>query len=602
MPPARLGASLSDKPIHLVVPVPPAGTFDIVARLVANALQQRLGQQFVVENRGGAGTNLGTGLVAHAAPDGYTLLLAGSPGAINATLYHNLDFSFARDIAPVASIERAPLIMVVNPALAAKTVAEFISYAKSNPGKINMGSGGVGSTGHVAGELFNMMAGLKMAHVPYRGEAPAITDLLGGQVQVVFSTPGSVMSAVKSGTLRALGVTSAKRMDVLPDVPAIAETLPGYEAVSWAGIGAPAHTPADDHRQAQQGDQCRVGRCPSSKRSLAEFGAIVDDRLAGRFRQIHRRRNRQVGEGGQVREHQGRLEPPPHKLRSEERHETCSQTISAIWPRALRQCRRPSRLAWADTYPSRPVRIVVGFPPGAATDIVGRLIAQTLSERLGQQFFVDNRPGAGSNLAADVVAKCGARRLYAVGDDRHQRGQRDALHKNLDFDFMHDLVPVARTIMSANVLVVNLSVPAKTVPEFIAYAKANPGKLNYASYGFGTAPNMAAELFNMMAGIDLVHVPYHSNFMPDLLSGQVQLAFLPVPLIIGFIRGGKVRALGGQRREAFGCAAGRAADRAIRAGLPGGHLARHRRAEGHARRRSSISCTTTSTRSSPIRR
>src|SRR5580692_2805888 len=200
------------RPIHMIVPVPAGGTFDIVARLVAQALSQRLGQQIVIDNRGGAGTNIGTATVAHAAPDGYTLLLAGSPGAINATVYTNLDFSFARDIAPVASIERAPLIMVVNPSLPPKTVTEFISYAKTNAGRVNMGSGGVGSTGHVAGELFNMMAGLKVAHVPYRGEAPAITDLLGGQMQVVFSTPGSVMSGVKAGTLRALGVTSAKRM------------------------------------------------------------------------------------------------------------------------------------------------------------------------------------------------------------------------------------------------------------------------------------------------------------------------------------------------------------------------------------------------------
>jgi tripartite-type tricarboxylate transporter receptor subunit TctC len=231
------------KPVRLVVPVPPAGTFDIVARLVANTLSQRLGQQIVIDNRGGAGTNLGTGIVAHGTPDGYTLLLAGSPGAINATLYHNLDFSFARDLAPVASIERAPLIMVINPASPAKTVSQFISYEKANTGKINMGSGGIGSTGHVAGELFNMMAGLKMAHVPYRGEAPAVTDLLAGQIQVIFSTPGSVMSYVKANTLRALGVTSATRMDVLPDVPAIAESLAGYEAVSWAGISAPAGTP-----------------------------------------------------------------------------------------------------------------------------------------------------------------------------------------------------------------------------------------------------------------------------------------------------------------------------------------------------------------------
>src|SRR5580704_6167340 len=207
------------RPVHLIVPVPAGGTFDIVARLVAQSVSERIGQQIVIENRGGAGTNIGTAVVAHATPDGYTLLLAGSPGAINATLYTNLDFSFARDIVPVASIERAPLIMAVNPAFPAKTVAEFIAYAKSN-----MGSGGVGSTGHVAGELFNLMAGLKIAHVPYRGEAPSVTDLLGGQIQVMFSTPGSVMNFVKAGTLRALAVTSAKRMDVLPDVPALAET------------------------------------------------------------------------------------------------------------------------------------------------------------------------------------------------------------------------------------------------------------------------------------------------------------------------------------------------------------------------------------------
>jgi tripartite-type tricarboxylate transporter receptor subunit TctC len=202
-----------------------------------------------------------------------------------------------------------------------------------------------------------------------------------------------------------------------------------------------------------------------------------------------------------------------------------------------------SRLARADTYPSRSVRIVVGFPPGAATDIVGRLMAQSLTQKFGQQFFVENKPGAGSNLAADLVAKASpdGYNLLAM---TVTNAVNQTLYKNLSFDFMRDLVPVARTIRSANVLVVNLSVPAKNVAEFVAYAKANPGKLNYASYGFGTAPNMAGELFNMLAGTKLVHVPYHSNFMPDLLSGQVQLSFLPVPLIIGFIRSNQVRALG----------------------------------------------------------
>jgi tripartite-type tricarboxylate transporter receptor subunit TctC len=262
------------RPIHLVVPVPPGGTFDIVARLVAQSLSERLGQQVVIENRGGAGTNIGTAVVAHATADGYTLLLAGSPGAINATLYDNLDFSFARDIAPVASIERAPLIMAVNLTFPAKTVPEFISYAKTNPGKINMGSGGVGSTGHVAGELFNLMAGLKMAHVPYRGEAPAVTDVLGGQVHVIFSTPGSVINFVKSGTLRALAVTSSKRMDILPDVPALAESVPTYEAVSWAGIGAPSGTSAEIIDKLNRETNAALAD-PKLKAQLAAFGAIV---------------------------------------------------------------------------------------------------------------------------------------------------------------------------------------------------------------------------------------------------------------------------------------------------------------------------------------
>jgi tripartite-type tricarboxylate transporter receptor subunit TctC len=262
------------RPIHLIVPVPPAGTFDIVARLAAQPLSQRLGQQIVIDNRGGAGTNIGTAAVAHATADGYTLLLSGSPGAINATLYTNLDFSFARDLIPVASIERAPLIMVVNPSFPAKSVSDFIAYAKANPAKINMGSGGVGSTGHVAGELFNLMAGIKMAHVPYRGEAPSVTDIIAGQIQVMFSTPGSVVSFIKAGTLRALGATGVKRMDILPDVPAVAEAVPGYEAVSWAGISAPANTPAAIVDRLNQ-ETNTVLADPALQARYAEFGAKV---------------------------------------------------------------------------------------------------------------------------------------------------------------------------------------------------------------------------------------------------------------------------------------------------------------------------------------
>ena len=267
------GLDYPTKPIHLVVAVPPGGYFDIVGRLVAESLSERLGQHVIVENRAGAGTNVGTGFVAHAPADGYTLLVCGSPSAINATLYDNLDFVFARDIAPVASISRGPLIMAVNPALPAKTVAQFISYAKANPGKVNMGTGGIGSTGDVAGALFSMMAALKITRVPYRGEVPAVTDLIGGQVHVVFVNAASAINFVKAGTLRALGVSSSTRMNILPDVPAIAEVVPGYEASGWIGIGAPANTPTEIiNRLNKEANTALVD--PKFVARLAELGVV----------------------------------------------------------------------------------------------------------------------------------------------------------------------------------------------------------------------------------------------------------------------------------------------------------------------------------------
>ena len=233
------------RPVRILVGSPPGGTLDIVARLIAQWLTQRLGQSFVIENRAGAGTNIAADAVAHATPDGYTLLLAASPNAINVTLYDKLNFDFMRDIIPVAAIERAPLLMAVNPSFPAKTAAEFIAYAKANPGKINQGSGGIGSTGHVAGELFKMMAGVEIAHVPYRGEPPALTDLIGGRVQVVFSTAGSLVGYMKAGTLRALAVTTKTELPALTGVPLLADAVPGYDATSWVGIAAPRRTPAE---------------------------------------------------------------------------------------------------------------------------------------------------------------------------------------------------------------------------------------------------------------------------------------------------------------------------------------------------------------------
>src|SRR5215510_2787113 len=233
------------RPVRLVVPFGSAGATDITARLVGQWLSERLGQQFIIENRPGAGGNIGTEAVVRAPADGYTVLLAATLNTINATLYDKLNFNFIRDIAPVACIIRTPLIMVVNPAVPAKTVTEFIAYAKHNAGKVTMASAGTGTTAHIAGELFKMMTGIDMLHVPYRGGAPALTDLMGGQVQVYFTPLPESISTIKGGKVRALAVTTAKRSQALPDVPTIGESVPGFEASTWQGIGAPRNTPAE---------------------------------------------------------------------------------------------------------------------------------------------------------------------------------------------------------------------------------------------------------------------------------------------------------------------------------------------------------------------
>jgi tripartite-type tricarboxylate transporter receptor subunit TctC len=233
------------RPVRLIVPFGPAGAMDITARLIGQWLSERLGQQFVIENRPGAGGNVGTEAVVRAAPDGYTLGLFGAANAINATLYDKLNFNFVRDITPVAPVVRFPYIMVLNPSVPAKTLPEFIAYAKDNPGKINMASPGIGSSPHVNGELFKVMTGTNLVHVPYRSAAAVMTDLLSGQVQLYFGTTASSLEYVRTGKLRALAVTIERRLDALPDIPAVADFVLGYEATTWYGVGVPRNTPAE---------------------------------------------------------------------------------------------------------------------------------------------------------------------------------------------------------------------------------------------------------------------------------------------------------------------------------------------------------------------
>jgi tripartite-type tricarboxylate transporter receptor subunit TctC len=238
-------ADYPTRPPHIIVGYPAGGSTDIVARLIGDWLSKRLGQQFIVENRPGAGNNLATEAVTKAAPDGYTLILVNPANTINASLYKNLNFVFLRDIDPVAGVIRVPNVMEVHPSVPAKTVAEFIAYVKANPDKVNVASSGNGTSIHLSGELFKMMTGIKMTHVPYKGSAPMLTDLLGGQVQVTFDNLPSSIQHIKAGKLRALAVTTAKRSDELPDVPTVAETVPGYEASAFFGFGVPHGTPKE---------------------------------------------------------------------------------------------------------------------------------------------------------------------------------------------------------------------------------------------------------------------------------------------------------------------------------------------------------------------
>jgi tripartite-type tricarboxylate transporter receptor subunit TctC len=264
-------ADYPTRPVRFLVGYPPGGATDILARLIGQRLSEKLGQQFVVENKPGAGNNIGTEAAVNATPDGYAVLLINPANYINTTLYANLKFDFVRDIAPIASFNRVPNVMTVNKDVPAKNVAEFIEYVKANPGKINMASSGNGTSVHLSGEMFMAMTGCKMQHVPYRGAAPAITDMLGGQVQVIFDNMPSIIQHVRGGALRALGVTTAERSPQLPDVQAIGETVKGYEASALFGMGAPAKTPKDIIEKLNA-EINAVMADPAVKKQLAELG------------------------------------------------------------------------------------------------------------------------------------------------------------------------------------------------------------------------------------------------------------------------------------------------------------------------------------------
>lgn len=270
------------KPVRIVVGFAPGNAADLITRVIGQSLSERLGQPFVIENRPGAGGTLGTEAVVRSAPDGYTLVSCSSADAVNASIYDKLNYNFIRDIVPVAAIAGGPLVLVVNPSFPAKTVPEFIAYAKANPGKVSYASAGIGTVVHVAGELFNAMAGVNLVHVPYRGLAPAVTDLLGGQVQAIFSTMPPAIEQINAGKLRGLAVTSTTRYDALPALPTISDALPGYEATITFGLGAPRSTPADVIDRLNKDTNAALAN-PAVRAKLADLGVVASPQSPAQF-------------------------------------------------------------------------------------------------------------------------------------------------------------------------------------------------------------------------------------------------------------------------------------------------------------------------------
>ena len=270
------------RPVRILVATSAGGSTDIMARLLAQWLTDKLGQSFVVENRPGGGNNIGTEAAARAPADGYTLFMANSVNTILGSLYEKLNYNFIADFTPIANAMTSPLLMMVHPSVAAKTAPEFIALAKASPNKINMGSGGVGSTGHMSGELFQMMAGVKLVHVPYRGESMAMTDLIGGQAQIVFATTGSAIQYAKAGTVRALAITSTERLDELPDVPPLTQSVPGYEAAGWSGLMAPRNTPPEIIDKLHKEVSAALAD-PTIKQRIADMGSTVPGGTPAQF-------------------------------------------------------------------------------------------------------------------------------------------------------------------------------------------------------------------------------------------------------------------------------------------------------------------------------
>ncbi|MBI3043411.1 MAG: tripartite tricarboxylate transporter substrate binding protein [Betaproteobacteria bacterium] len=525
------------KPIRMIVGFSAGGGTDLLSRILGAKMSEMLGQPVVVDNRPGAGGTIAADMVARAAPDGYTLNAPTISYAVSASFY-KLPYDPVKDITPITVIGTSGYLMVVNPKVPAVSMKEFLALAKARPGELNYGSSGHGGISHLAIELFKLMAGVQLTHVPYKGTAPVLTDLLSGQIQFTAGAIPPTMPHVKNGRLRAIGISTAQRSKLAPDVPTVTEAgVPGYDVASWYAISGPPGMPRQLVAQLN-GVLKRILAMPDVSGRFEQEGVQAAHSSPEELARIIRTDIANVGESRQS--HQGSKMSTPNLFA------ILGTVLSAglIYAASSGAQAQPPGGAAAGGYPEKPLRLLVGNAPGGGSDITARNVAERLSESLGRSIVVDNRPGAGGVIAMNLAAQAapnGYTLLVVAGSDLASAWVR----KRLSFDPRRGYAPTSQLTSQYYLLLVTPSLPIRSVRELIDYAKARPGALSFGSAGVGSAAHAGLESFKSVAEVDIVHVPYKGigPALIDMVGGQLHLAFASTISGTPHVKSGRLRAL-----------------------------------------------------------
>jgi tripartite-type tricarboxylate transporter receptor subunit TctC len=521
------------RPVHLVIGFPPGAAADVTSRVLGNGMGQILGQQIVIENKPGAGSSIAAEYASHAANDGYTILLGSSSNISNQVINPNLSFDMVRDFAPIAPVASVTVVLVVNPSTNVHSVDELIALAKSKPGAVLYASVGVGSAPHFAAELFSQRAGVKLVHVPYQGSPQAIADLIAGRTMMMFSPASTVVGQIAAGKLTALASASSKRPSILPDLPTMAEAgMPDFDTGIWFGLMAPKGTPQmviDKLAGAVQ----KAMHTPEAVEILRKQG--IEPLNGGpdalkRFIETELARWSDVARAAGLKSCMGRM-----TMRLVPRLAAYFLFAIAIGH---------ANISRAEDYPTHPVRIIIGFGAGATADVPARLLGQKFSEALGQKFLIENKTGAGSNVAAEYVARSpndGYTLFMATAAQTNYAG----MTVDPTYDVTKDFAPIIRVASVPNILVVHPSLGVDNLKDLIALAKQRPGQIFYGSSGIGSTTHFAGELMNITAGIKLVHVPYpgSAQALTDVLTGRIQMLIAPVSAVMPSVEKGELKAI-----------------------------------------------------------